>query len=79
MNNRKLTLSLQFVRTISKAPASTMYKAQMEVKFLSHAVGKDCFQFMIDHTNTKIESSVKQDSLLCYLMLQNLCSKTMVT
>lgn len=56
-----------------------MYKAQIEVKFLSHAVDKDCLQFVIDYINTKIESSVKQDSLLCYLMLQKLCSKTIVT
>lgn len=79
MNNGKLTLSLQFVRIISKAPASIMYKARMEVKFFSHAVDKDHFQFVTEYTNTKIGSSIKQESLLCYLMLQKLCSKIIAT
>lgn len=52
-----------------------MYKGQMEAKPLSHEVGKACTQFMIDCTNTKIESSIKQDSFLGYLMILKLCLK----
>lgn len=77
MNNGKLTLSSQFVRTISKASACTMYNGQMEVKSLVMQLIKIAFR-LIDYTNTKIESSVKQDSFLRYLMLQKLCSETIV-
>lgn len=69
MKNGNFSLSLLFVHSIFKAPVSTKYKGQMGVKLHSHEVGKACSQFMIHCTNTITESSIKQDSFLCYLIL----------